>query len=376
MPMKLNRAINYVKEGKAKWRTDNKLGMRYLVLLQKPDTYNTQDVVLGFDPGSCYDGLTVLTKMFHAINVELVHNKEIKKQSESRRMYRRNRRGRLRNRKCKNNSRTKPKLTQTIRSMFNFRKWMIEKLLKYFPINLMVFEFVSYSKQNKKGQKSFAHVMQGQRIFLAWIKSKLIEIFKTSGYITKPCRIKLFGKKDLKLKKKDAKDFYAHCVDSTTLAAMQIPEYSLIHLNTKTRIIEKVFYERRKLHKTKNKIGDKCLLRKPIKGGKLVPIEPKPLGNINFCYVQVKANNFKDFQFINNGRVVKTHKFITKYGGTKRYGISKTMLLNFDGEIIKPKNTGTFEKLAKRKKIYDDLAKLNKCKPTIVCFQNQSLEYC
>ena len=61
MPTTWRKAKRLVTEGRAVFVKD-KLGGVYLKLKYDPLKYYTQTVILGIDPGSMYDGYTVLTK--------------------------------------------------------------------------------------------------------------------------------------------------------------------------------------------------------------------------------------------------------------------------------------------------------------------------
>ena len=78
MPTKWKKAKRLVKIGKAKFKY-NKIGVRYLVLKFKPSGLKTQDIHLALDPGSHFDGISVLSKFDHHENIELYHNKTVKK---------------------------------------------------------------------------------------------------------------------------------------------------------------------------------------------------------------------------------------------------------------------------------------------------------
>ena len=140
MPMRWKRAKKLVKNGKAKLRY-NKDGIWYLKLKFKPYGENTQDISLGIDPGTHFDGISVVSNKCHHENIELLHNKTVSKQMSYRSIYRRFRRSRLRHRKCKNNNRTSSKMIPTIRSMFEFRKFIIN-----YTIMLLFFTLHSQKK--------------------------------------------------------------------------------------------------------------------------------------------------------------------------------------------------------------------------------------
>ena len=61
MPTKLSRARRWIKEGKAvgSW---SKIGVFYVQLIKPAIGTNTQDVVVGIDPGKMFTGIAVLSQ--------------------------------------------------------------------------------------------------------------------------------------------------------------------------------------------------------------------------------------------------------------------------------------------------------------------------
>ena len=147
MPTRFSKAKRLVSEGKARWMYSKSLRLSYIELLDSPSGYNFQDVQLGFDPGSHFDGVSVSSERCNHLNLELIQKQkkpslQVKARIKHRSSDRRLRRSRLRQRPARFDSRNSEKMCPTIRSMFNFRKFMVEEILKLFPISKAVFERV------------------------------------------------------------------------------------------------------------------------------------------------------------------------------------------------------------------------------------------
>lgn len=72
MPMKSKRAIRFLETKEAKLRYDSQLRIHYLQLQREPSGYAVQEIVIGIDPGSTFDGISVVSKDTHHHNFELI----------------------------------------------------------------------------------------------------------------------------------------------------------------------------------------------------------------------------------------------------------------------------------------------------------------
>lgn len=183
-------------------------------------------MLFGLDPGSTFDGVSVVSKECHHLNIELIQRQKkgktsIKTFKARQASNRRVRRGRLWHRKIRFSNRSSSKLTPTIRANLEFRQWLILRLIKIFPITKIVIEDVRFNHYAKNNGKSFSHVEQGKTALYEFVKKLGLELELVQGYDTKAIRTNSFGQ-DLKLKEKDAKHFNAHCLDSFVLAC---PKY-------------------------------------------------------------------------------------------------------------------------------------------------------
>lgn len=322
MPTRFSKAKRLVSEGKARWMYSKSLRLNYVELLEPPSGVEKQDVQLGFDPGSHFDGVSVSSERCNHLNIELIQKQkkpslQVKARIKHRSSDRRLRRSRLRQRPARFNSRNSSKMCPTIRSMLEFRKHTVSQILKLFPISKAIFERVAYRGPN---QFSFTQVHLGQSAFIDFLHSKIGIVKQVKGYITKAKRIKLFGK-DLKTSDKGEESFFAHCLDSFSLSVMGL--VCKIKRTAICRFISKNWLNRRELEQEKNLTGNKRYLVKYGKGG--IPNYYTRLGKPNVCYVQRYPNSFREFNMVINERDVKCHKYRnTGYGGTIAKGQSKS----------------------------------------------------
>ena len=355
MPMRWGRAVKYVKEGRGVFRIHRKLGIKYLELLVSPKTpIKNQEITLGFDPGSVFDGFSVVSNTNHHENFEIIHNKKIKDRMKARKEFRAIRRCKnLRNRPCRFDSRTSPKeLVPTLRSMYDFREWITSQIFQLYPISQIVYEkpkFNFWKKNNKFGANA-QQVMQGLSKYVDYIKNRNITVIEKSGKFTKDKRIEIFGI-DFKSSNKSDKSFFSHCIDSYSLAFLDNKNFDRIRLNKKTRFISKIWHNRRELYKEKSVYSrydsNKCYYKKFHKGG-IVEILNPWYGEINKSsqvkvQIQNYSNSFKNMRTEYVPRTPRVHKFKARYGGTVYNGISKYgRYKNLEtGEILSNSNSRT-----------------------------------
>ena len=72
MPMKSRRVSKFLKLKLGRIRYDRKLNIHYLQLLKTPSTIKTQEINIGIDPGSSFDGISVVSEDTHHCNIELI----------------------------------------------------------------------------------------------------------------------------------------------------------------------------------------------------------------------------------------------------------------------------------------------------------------
>lgn len=348
MPMKSNRVTKFVNEGKGRIRYDRKLKIHYLQLLVEPSNYRTQDITIGLDPGSSFDGVSVVSDDTHHINIELIQRAKkgktsIKYLKQRQATNRRTRRSRLRHRPIRFDNRTGCKLAPTIRANIEFRQWLITRLIKLYPITKIVIEDVKFNHYKNINGKSFSIVEQGKTYLYNWFKKQGLKLDLYEGYNTKKLRLNTFGG-DPKVSDKGSRSFEAHCIDSFVLACNkaflvdkdtgEILEDEPVAINDlyirkSVTFIEKIVKVRRCLTRTralykssKNPIGGSYYRYK--KGGIKVPFKcisnkdnkprVKPEG--------VQSNHPKEWVYLDNGRVERVKCNTAPYGGTRLNGKS------------------------------------------------------
>lgn len=355
MPMKSRRVGKFIRLRKGRIRFDRKLRIHYLQLLQEPSGLRTQDITIGIDPGSSFDGFSVVSADTHHVNIELIQRAKkgknaIKSFKERQASNRRVRRSRLRHRPIRFDNRTSAKMAPTIRANVDFRKWLIERLCRLLPITRVVIEDVRFNHYKNQNGKSFSLVEQGKIALYEWIKNRGLVLETYDGWNTKKLRINTFGG-DPKVSDKGSKSFEAHCVDSFVLACNkshllddETGEILLdepvatnqLFVRKSVSFIEKIVKIRRcltrtrKLYTTKgNPIGPQYY--KQLKGGVKVPYK-NISSHRNLCRIKPNgehSNHPKQWDYIDNGFAERFKCNTAPYGGTVLRGKKKFFV---DGE--------------------------------------------
>lgn len=327
--MKLSRCNRLVEEGKAKWRYDSKLKIRYLKLKYQPSGTPYIEMRLGWDVGSHFCGASIVSPKCHHDNFEIIHNRGVKDLMDRRRGYRRTRRSRLRHRPVRNHNRTASKVSNTNQTIFQERKNLVERLVKYYPITTVIVERVACRNSSQYG---WTQVHQGQQIFIDYLKSTRIRVIVTKGYITKNKRISLFGF-DPKTKNKASKSFEAHAIDSFSIACLGlVSNLKQLVLSTKTKLISSKYRINRYLYQHKCKYDKrnpdntiKYHDRTPhyfryVTGG--IPVIFTKLSKLKKTRVKVNDDIGKhgSWNYLYTDRVVCNKKFDKAYGGTYKNG--------------------------------------------------------
>lgn len=256
MPTLASRARRWIKQGKAKpfW---NDLGIWYVQLLVEPSDTQTQDIVVGSDPGKRYSGIAVQSRRYTLFMSHLVLMGFIPKQGTAmagikekmsyRSMLRRGRRGRridrskvfkLRNHRQKRfSNRKKTKLAPSIRSNRQLEIRVISELAKIYPISSIRVEKVrtdvdrTSGRKGAKSGKGFSPVMVGQ----AWMIEQLsfratvvtIEGWQKDGNGTSQVREHLKLLKNKTNKALPAPE--THAVDAVAIASGHFVQYKPFH---------------------------------------------------------------------------------------------------------------------------------------------------
>ena len=327
-PTTRGRAFYLVNQGKAVWFKDKK-GTTCIRLKVEPSDYVVDDVTLGIDPGTLYDGYTVSTNngQFNSefIYTDKVDNRNfINDKSANRRNNRKIKRNRLRHRKARFDNRTGKKETNTSVYYRQHRQNQINYFKKLFNINEIVIEDVKYNHwgDHSGRGKSFSPVEVGKNKFYDYIHSLGIEPKLVKGYETADERKSYFGDAP-KLKNKSSESFYAHCLDSFTLTRF-VDSYQLLNKVTHYWYRKKSI-NRRELTKFKKKVGFGKFYYRYKKGGEIEIIHH--YSKLKKIRVKVNDNktNHGPWTYMYNNIVETFKKFRPNYGGTivkgrSRYG--------------------------------------------------------
>ncbi len=285
MPTTSARARKWIASGKAKpvW---NDLNIFCVQLLVEPSGTETQDIVVGIDPGKLFSGVAAISQKAVLFTAHLVLPfKRVIARKQAQKILRRSRRGRRINRnipfaqrahrqKRFDNHRGN-KLPPSIRANRQLELRVVKELTKLFPVTEIVYEYVK-----ARGDKGFSPVMVGQK----WMLEQLAQITLTStleGWKTSILR------KQLGLEKnqddKSVQDVTAHANDAIAISASRLIEYQAFHTanshghhwvgsiqltdNAPFKVIARPQLYRRQLHFENPQLGGK----RKRKGGTVTP---------------------------------------------------------------------------------------------------------
>src|SRR5215469_6310999 len=153
MPCTPAKARHLLKSGKAHPKR-NKLGLFYIQLCyeQEPDT---QPLVVGIDPGSKFEGASVVGSKDTVTNLKIEAPAHVKDAVLVRRTMRRARRGRLwrRPKRPDNRLSRKPRIPPSTRSRWEAKARVVRQLLLIMPLTAVVVEDVQAATRTGKGGK-------------------------------------------------------------------------------------------------------------------------------------------------------------------------------------------------------------------------------
>lgn len=252
MPCTERRAKRLMESGRAKpyWCK----GIFCIILQDEPKNRYVQDVVIGIDPGSKFNGYTVKSEAHTLKNLQVDVITNVKAKVQERASLRRNRRQRKAPyRKCRFNRAVGNRLPPSTKSRWqqhiNIIKWM-EKLFKITHVVIEDIKAVS-RKGAKKWNKNFSPLEVGKVWFENNVELLRLNFSKFAGYETYEMRKELHLKKNTN---KAKKDFYTHCVDSWVLANRVIGGHTEVD-SKHTVYLKPLVYFRRKLHRILPKNG-------------------------------------------------------------------------------------------------------------------------
>lgn len=284
MPTTPGRARKWIASGKALKRWSD-TGQFYVQLTIEPSGRDTQDIVIGIDPGKKFSGIGVQTSKSTLYTAHLILPfQTVRDRMDARRLMRRGRRGRRINRQVdfsqrahrqkRFDNRRQVKLAPSIRANRQLELRVVSELCQIYPVSKIRYEYVKADVDLTSGRKKarsgrgFSAVMVGQKWMLNQLE-QFAPVVKVEGYQTASTR-KYLGLTKNKLDKSKA-EFNTHAVDGVAIAASAFVEYRKYHTTqidganwfgsvTVTPAVFKVIrrppYSRRQLH-----------LMVPAKGG-------------------------------------------------------------------------------------------------------------
>jgi len=261
MPCTAPKARALLKAGKAHPKR-NKLGLFYLQLTYNQEPAN-QRLVVGIDPGSKFEGFSVVGTRETVCNLMVEAPTHIKKAVETRRRMRRARRFRLWRRPCRSQNRTarRHRLPPSTRSRWEAKARIVRHLATILPLTDAAVEDVQAGIRAGTGgqwNRSFSSVQMGKEHFSRLLKEQGLSVQLYSGIVTSQLR------EQYKLSKTDqkaAQTFSSHAVDAWVLAGAtcgaKAPTSTRLWYGVPLRLV------RRQLHRMEPEKGG----RRPPYGG-------------------------------------------------------------------------------------------------------------
>src|SRR5215469_9664837 len=219
MPCTPAYARHLFKEGNARPRR-NKLGLFYVQLCYEQDP-NNQLLVVGCDPGSKFEGFSVVGTHETVLNLMVEAPDHVKDAVQTRRTMRRARRHRKwrRPKRSANRLHRKQRIPPSTRSRWEAKARVIAHLLTLLPLTEAVIEDVQAAARPGKGGKwngAFAPVQVGKEHLSRRLHQLGLSVHLKAGWQTKELR-EQYGLKKTSNKAKPV--FASHAVDAWVLAA-------------------------------------------------------------------------------------------------------------------------------------------------------------
>ncbi len=219
MPTTPTRARLLLKKGKARayW---NKLGV-FCIILKRELEPNNQPIVVGIDPGSRFEGWSVVgakETILNGMSEAPTHVKDAVAQRREMRRARRHRKCWRREMRFDNRLRDKDTLPSSTFARWNAKLRILVQLAKVLPITDVVVEDIQAETRKgcKRWNSNFSPIEQGKQWFYSQVETLKVRLHLKQGYETKELREK-YGLKEIS--QKDKQTFYSHAVDAWVLAA-------------------------------------------------------------------------------------------------------------------------------------------------------------
>ena len=226
-------------------------GLFSIILQRPPKSTYKQDIVVGVDPGSKFEGFTVKSKKHTLLNIQSEAKTDVKDKLETRRNLRRSRRSRkCRYRKPRWNRASLKKLNRvppSTKSRWDWKLHIIYVMMKLYPISIIGLENIAAkTKKNcKKWNSNFSPIECGKNYFRKCIKDLNLKLIEYQGYETYSIRKRLGLKKN---SGKSKKDFHTHCVDSWCISNDIISNINKHIDSVKVIYVKPLLRYRRQLH--------------------------------------------------------------------------------------------------------------------------------
>jgi hypothetical protein len=274
MPCTPPKARHLLKAGHAKARRC-KLGIFYIQLVYEVPEPNNQQIVVGVDPGSTYEGYSVVGTKDTVLNIMAEAPTHVKKVVEVRRTMRRARRHRkCWRRPCRsdNRQRNRLRLPPSTRSRWEAKHRIVKQLGKILPITDVVVEDVKALVRGRgRWADAFSPVQMGKQHLYYLLEEEGLRLHLREGHET--CALRQQHELT-KTKQKDRPAFNSHCVDAWVMAAsvsgaIKPTEKRLWYVETAT-------IKRRMLHKLQPAKGG---VRRPEGGSRSLGLKRGTLVN-------------------------------------------------------------------------------------------------
>jgi hypothetical protein len=185
---------------------------------QEPDN---QQLVVGIDPGSKFEGVSVVGTQDTVLNLMVEAPNHVKDAVETRRIMRRARRGRKwrRPKRFDNRLKRKQRIPPSTRSRWEAKARVVMHLHKVLPLTDAVVEDVQAVTRRGKGGKwngAFSPVQVGKEHLYHLLREMGLTVHLCEGWQTKALRERSGLKKT---RSKSRQSFESHAVDSWVLAA-------------------------------------------------------------------------------------------------------------------------------------------------------------
>jgi hypothetical protein len=219
MPCTPAKARHLFKSGKARPKR-NKLGLFCVQLCYEQEPSN-QPLVVGIDPGSKFEGYSVVGTHETVLNLMAEAPDHVKEAKETRRTMRRARRHRKwrRPKRFDNRLTGKKRIPPSTRSRWEAKARVVAQLQKVLPLTAVVVEEVQAVTRPGKGGKwngLFSPVQVGKQHLSHLLQEMGLEVQTREGWQTKELREQFDLKKT---KSKSKQTFESHAVDGWVLAA-------------------------------------------------------------------------------------------------------------------------------------------------------------